>query len=688
MLRQFRFFSCLNALVWGMSCGFGLVLYRLFVAHLSLVSLEELSGTSIRLGLMFSVLILVVARVVRFMPRFSGAGEGLDFFLGALLFFNLQFYLLFKLASFTSIAAPLVAIVVVFVVLNLLIGGLARFWGKLGRIKGPQSEGWTVSSGLLMVTFGTIVMLMHEQIFGHDMMFGLWDVVPYVVILVVVIIGARLLQKRPRAMGHGFIAMIGMVLLLHGSLWATRWNHERKSWIKPEDTGVQKVILLTVDTLRYDMIFETGEDQKPLAPNLLKLAEESVVFHRATSPAPWTYPSFCSMMTGLEPLVHNRGKADGLLVPNPLPNPLPENIQTLTKRFRSNGWLTSAVVFNYYLKPVFMWDQGFDYYRFAEGEFMSDAVEDVLRPFQIEEEQADFARNSTMEITRLSADWIRKHKRNRYYMWIHYLDPHLPYEPPERLVEDPEEIKMGLIFSAARNEWERRKFKEDDRRWIRRLYEGEIRYVDEHIGKLLDSLRESGQFDDTLIVFTSDHGEELWEHGKYEHGHALYSEVLHVPFLIKLPGGKKASIHASVATPQLMPTVLDVCGIAYDPESLDYPSLRPLWEDGGTTAGLMPGIWSGSMLYDAEKEAYTSGTMKLIHFVPDKSVELYDLGADPGEQHDLAGERPEETERMRAALQAHVEKAIRKRKEMGLDESQEPEVTPGLVKGLKKLGYM
>ena len=124
---------------------------------------------------------------------------------------------------------------------------------------------------------------------------------------------------------------------------------------------------------------------------------------------------------------------------------------------------------------------------------------------------------------------------------MHYYDPHQPLEPPleymgnakapagmGRRFKDKINVRAGMLKLSA-----------EQREWVRKLYDDEVRYVDENVGRLLGHLRETGQYDDALIIVASDHGEEFWEHDGFEHGHTLYNEVLRVPLMIKLPGGSE-----------------------------------------------------------------------------------------------------------------------------------------------------
>jgi arylsulfatase A-like enzyme len=170
----------------------------------------------------------------------------------------------------------------------------------------------------------------------------------------------------------------------------------------------------------------------------------------------------------------------------------------------------------------------------------------------------------------------------------------------------------------------------DERARVAELYAGEIRYVDHELARLVARLREIGVYERALVVLASDHGEEFWEHGRYEHGHTLYDEVLRVPLVFKLPGNSaRTSVAARVSTEALLPTVLDVLGLPYDPELVTAASLAPWWRapaDARSTPLFATGTY-----YFGEKRAVVFDGHKLVLELDTGRSELYDLAADPRE---------------------------------------------------------
>ena len=191
----------------------------------------------------------------------------------------------------------------------------------------------------------------------------------------------------------------------------------------------------------------------------------------------------------------------------------------------------------------------------------------------------------------------------------------------------------------------------EDRAWLKLLYDGEVRYVDDNIDRLIANVKDLGIYDDALIVLTSDHGEEFWDHGNWEHGHTLYNELVTVPLLIKLPGGApKGEVHQAISTDALLPTILDICSVE---PSTGFPvrrSLRHLWMRAATPDSVEPIFLSGVEYYEPREGIVFDG-MKYIYATASEEEELYDLGVDPGEQNSLVGSSDAKLQEARTLLE-------------------------------------
>ncbi len=453
------------------------------------------------------------------------------------------------------------------------------------------------------------------------------------------------------------------------------------------------VILLTVDTLRADVLSCYGSEEVS-TPNIDQLARDGILFTNAISPAPWTLPSLSSIMTGVSPIVHKVTKGN---------SQLDDNFHTLAEYMRGAGYFTSAIVYNGYLSHYSNLSQGFLQYRFFPNYSIGNSVGvKLLEKFLPREFESD---TTTTGLTELAMEWITTNQDKDFFLWLHYYDPHVPYAPPsEFLPEGDPPPNIGTSFSEP---WRIRGGEfaptSTEKNWIRDLYLGEVRYVDDSIGKFLDHLKKLGLYDESLIVLTSDHGEEFWEHGGYEHGHSLFNEVIRVPLIIKLPesitsraiddnerptistaaGGK---IEETVTTQSIMPTILDISGIEYDVDYLSSGSLRPFLKN--QDSHIQEPVISAGLLYFEDQESVTFNGSKYIRFAETNREILYDLIRDPGERISVLNSSPQKAERARNILRNHTKVAEKIRENNGIASGKEVKFDQETKEKLKSLGYL
>jgi len=331
------------------------------------------------------------------------------------------------------------------------------------------------------------------------------------------------------------------------------------------------VVLITLDTTRADRLGCYGNDRIE-TPHLDRLAEEGILFENAFTPVPSTLPSHCSIMTGTYPArhgVHDNGVYR-----------LDSEMTTLAESFREAGYRTGAFVSAFVLNAQFGLDQGFDVY--------DDEVEtplfpgDPRRALAAEEVPEDERRwvaqqflpfqRSAEASTLRALDWLGR-EPGPFFLWVHYFDPHMSYQPPapwdtrydgeySGALDGSMTTFMGL---AAREGWtETGDIPAADWQHMLARYDGELSFVDHWIGRLFEALEERGDWDESLIVVVADHGEAFGEHGQiWEHNAEIYDEVVRVPLLLKLPDGAKAGerITRLVRTIDVAPTLLEVTGI-------------------------------------------------------------------------------------------------------------------------------
>jgi arylsulfatase len=481
---------------------------------------------------------------------------------------------------------------------------------------------------------------------------------------------ARLVRCAPLCAPFVLVGVWG--LEFRGETFTAPWSAHRAA-----TSDLAPVVLLTVDTLRADRVLGAGAARVP-TPAIDALAADSIVFTRARSAAPWTKPSLATLLTGVSPLVHGMTTRRARL---------PAELETLAERLRAAGYRTAGIGLNAHLERAFRFDQGFDDYAFparhAHGVSLGAKVLERLASERYPE-----VFPSTTAIADVALDWLDQHGGEPFFLWVHVLDPHWPYEPPDEWVAEPERAprRWGEPEMVTNVQAGNTKPGAAERERVAELYAGEIRYVDHELARILAKLEELGVYERALVAFASDHGEEFWEHGRYEHGHTLYDEVLRVPLFLKLPGETPVQeLAADVTTEALVPTMLDVLGIAHDPESFTARSLAPFWNTPGTAAA--EPIFASGTYYFGEKRAVVFDGRKLVLELDTTRSELYDLGSDPRELRALGAADTAElrrgfellTERERRCLALRERLGIRSVTGLGPDEA--------VLESMQQLGY-
>ncbi|MGE0384280.1 MAG: sulfatase [Gammaproteobacteria bacterium] len=473
-----------------------------------------------------------------------------------------------------------------------------------------------------------------------------------------------------------FVAAAAFAIPLAIAGWSAAAGYFDRAGTTPH--AVRHVILVTADTMRADVLAAYG-NPRVRTPALDALARDGVVFERAISAAPWTLPSVSTLLTGVTPAVHLVRLEHGRL---------PDRLSTMAERFSAAGYRTAAIVDNAYLRPKSNLNQGFDDYEFLNvPEYGNSPGAWLLRralPGVYRAARPVTADEQTARVKR----WIARNADRDFFLWVHYFDPHTPYEPPRRFVSGepppgmgwdfspPPQVMSGLIARGER-----------DRNWIRALYEGEVAWLDENVGAVLDQLRALGLYDDALIAFTSDHGEEFWEHGGQGHAHTLYDELLHVPLIVKAPGLYAGSrVPEPVSTARLVPTLLEAADVEHEPGDFSAPSLSGLVR---TDAAARPApIVSGATLVVDDLESVIFDGMKYIHSRVTGREELYRLQDDPGERASLAATEPGALDTARGLLAADAADAQRLRGRVGIVDADTGALDEATLNRLRGLGYI
>ena len=398
----------------------------------------------------------------------------------------------------------------------------------------------------------------------------------------------------------------------------------------PPDEPRPSILLVVCDTLRPDALGSYGAERA--TPALDGLAADGVRFDQARSSSPWTLPSFGTLLTGTPPSAHGarrRGANDF--------SGVSRDLATVPERLAAAGYRTAAVVTNPYLRRTFGLARGFDVYDYA-------------RPPKGRKVRADAQIDRALE--HLGAD-----VEAPLFLLVHLFDPHMGYDPPRELVDAEHALGEQELKRFHRRLWEKdRAPSDEDRELARALYDAEVRFADGELGRLLEALDDDPR--EWLVVFTSDHGEELWDHGGFEHGHTMYDELVRVPLVVRWPAGTSGGAHAGTTSDAAV-NHLDVAATllaAAGEPPLSARFGRDLRDVLAGTADARPVVCEAS-LYGEERRALVDGAYKLIENLESGSAELYDLESDPAERVDLAADEPERVAAMRAELASLVESA-------------------------------
>jgi arylsulfatase A-like enzyme len=395
------------------------------------------------------------------------------------------------------------------------------------------------------------------------------------------------------------------------------------------------VVIISIDALRADHLSCYGY-ARPTSPRIDDFARSAVLYEHSVSQASSTHPSMASMLTSEYPSAFS-GRPFKYV---------PYSVATVAEAMRNAGYTTGAVVSNVWLKSNLGFDQGFEHYD----------QDSAMSEFYADRGRVDWKNAS--QVSDAALDFLKKHGRERFFLWLHYLDPHHPYEPQPPFDKkfaqprkDHEELIARLHALTT----------EEQTRLLTRLgdgeepmpaetfqavvdqYDGEIAFTDVQVGRVLDTLESLGVADDTMVVITADHGEEFREHGRWGHGVTLYEEVVHVPLIVRYPGSTEGRrVTDTVRTLDVAPTALAVAGLPV-PSSMRGSDLRRLSERADRSAvSVCPRT--------AQLSVQTDGWKLITAERGHGSPSLYNLAADAAEKNDLAANEASRVNAMLALL--------------------------------------
>jgi arylsulfatase len=374
------------------------------------------------------------------------------------------------------------------------------------------------------------------------------------------------------------------------------------------------IFLITADTLRADHLGAYGY-RFDTSPNIDRFAGDGMLFERCFSHAPVTRVSFASVLTGFLP--HETQKIKNV--------PLAPATESIAETLTAAGYTSLAVIGNSVLRSKGGWDQGFAIY----DEQMDDR-----------EANRGWPERSATDLTDRAIELINAHSGQPLFMWIHYQDPHGPYMPPPGFAEryaDPEEAPRQLRLNEGKSgrggiPSNQKLGNRRDFRHYRASYDGEISYMDAQFGRLIEHLKSVGAYDDSLIIFTSDHGEAMGERGYFfSHTGQLYSNNTRVPMILRLGDTLKGRRGDFCQHIDIVPTILGFVGADVD-SRLRGRDFRQLHIEETSIVAATRSLIDK----DGDKRSIIDGGYKLIRNEKTRRLELYSLEDDLGEENDLA----------------------------------------------------
>lgn len=395
----------------------------------------------------------------------------------------------------------------------------------------------------------------------------------------------------PKAVGRSVAVLVVLVVL--GGIGLRFFRA-----VKGTSTPIDKVLLISIDTCRADVLGCYG-CPLPTTPNIDAVAGEGILFENVISPVPLTLPAHCSMLTGTIPPYHG--------VHDNMEYRLSDSHVTLAELLTAKGFAAGAVVSAFVLDSRFGLNQGFETYH--------DRFDEKFEAHGIAQRRA-------AEVNRHTLQWLDEHAEEPFFLFVHYYDPHAPYEPPAPFAQQ----------------------------FADNAYAGEVAYVDHCIGEVLGKLRQLDIYDSTLVIITGDHGEMLGEHGEADHGFFVYQGAIRVPLIFKLPGRNgPARISGPAGLVDIVPTVCRLAGVPA-PSGLRGRDLSPYFRNPRISAperylyveSFFPTRYGANSLLGLVTKDWK--------YIETTRPELYDLGADPNEAVNLSDKEPDVTRMMQERL--------------------------------------
>ncbi len=537
-------------------------------------------------------------------------------------------------------------------------GFYGAFWSSLGIV---LVIGYYVNSRWLGGSLDTSSLIFDAVLIGL-----MW---PFLLRLLTPSFAALARLMTPRRILTANISLVGIALL--GML-----GPDPRSGAAPPTTSAPanapNVLFVLIDTLRADHLSSYGYHRQT-SPRIDQLAAEGILFENCISQAPHTKPSTASILTSLYPPTHKVELFTSSLDTNAL---------TLPEMLHAGGWRTSLMSANTFLSPTYGFGEGVETFRgsvvnpsfqligasvfhrlrrvFVKDMHLWRDGWDLLReianwPFMSDGDDYQHG----MTAAQLENEFFSWHGQLEgdapWFSYLQFMEPHAPYEPAleHQIFDNPNPIEAGAWFPSKRDIMflpfaPGDAIPESERAGIIANYDSCIHEVDAAIGRIIDRLDQSGELDNTLVIITSDHGEEFFEHGAWGHGHSLHRELVHVPLIMRSPRHFPAGIRvpSQVRSVDIMPSILATCGLK-TPEQAAGLAL-PLLADAQPREVFSEVLWGGHF---ARSLRTNDGTAIYAKFANQEAQQFFGIG-DIAEAKDLAASQVSLSQQLHQQLNA------------------------------------
>ncbi len=465
------------------------------------------------------------------------------------------------------------------------------------------------------------------------------------------------------------IAIISLLTAIAGMLLGPYGQPE------PPGPNMPNVLLISIDALRQDHLSIYSDDYVD-TPNIDNIAKRAVVFENAYTNNPWTIPSVYTMLSSRYPSVH---RADYTYEGDP-------NMPMLAEILAANGYDTEAYVSNPLLRGEYGFGQGFYKYAWVNDispllSFKATSVYRFFLRIKLTFFHPEPGDDTTQWITSSLINTLDRKRNRPFFIWAHYFDPHGPLNPPLEYLKYDDSEQQRLLEVGHWTSIRDIGFDPEYQKDVFTLYQAETKYVDDSLAQVFDIIEKRGYYENTVIIITSDHGEEIYEHGRYGHGFTHYRENMDIPLIIYFPDHKPEKSVLPAALIDVAPTILEYANLPVD----GVLSGKSLLDDSVS-------ISDGDIFFDRTSDDHSTKSIRRGDFTLTRTGEeqyeyrLIDNRIERGPNDDVTDEFPELVEEYGIILNEWTELIKEEVKEVGTD--RKSMLDDEQLKNLKDFGYV